>query len=124
MSQEKVNRYKEEKANRKKNVAKEKRNKKISTFVGVLISLIIVGYLGVSLYATLTEDARQEAEYSRLLEEYYATMSTNQTTTGSQTTTAAGETTTTASGETSASETTTAASETTSAEETTTAAQN
>ena len=64
MSQEKVNRYKEEKANRKKNVAKEKRNKKISTFVGVLISLIIVGYLGVSLYATLTEDARQEAEYA------------------------------------------------------------
>ena len=48
MSQEKVNRYKEEKANRKQNVAKEKRKKAISKVVGVLAAVVIIGWVGYS----------------------------------------------------------------------------
>ena len=43
MSQEKVNRYKEEKANRKQNIVKEKRKRTLNKVVGVLLAVVIVG---------------------------------------------------------------------------------
>ncbi len=50
MSQEKVNRYKEEKANRKAIQAKEKRSRTISKAVGGLVALALVCWLGYSVY--------------------------------------------------------------------------
>lgn len=50
MSQEKVNRYKEEKANRKAIQAKEKRRKLFVKAVGGLIALALVCWLGYSVY--------------------------------------------------------------------------
>lgn len=50
MSQEKVNRYKEEKKNRKEMMAKEKRVQKLQTFAGVAVLAVLVGWIGVSAY--------------------------------------------------------------------------
>gem|GEM_PF-189603 len=50
MSQAKVDRYKEEKANRKKILAKEKRKRIAGTICGWLIALLIVGWAGYSGY--------------------------------------------------------------------------
>ncbi len=50
MSQEKVNRYKEEKANRKAIQAKEKRKKMIAKAVGGVIALGLVCWIGYSVY--------------------------------------------------------------------------
>ena len=63
MSQEKVNRYKEEKANRKQLIKKQKRNRIISRIVGVVVCLAIVGWLGYSIYDTSTKnDAVSQTE--------------------------------------------------------------
>ena len=43
MSQEKVNRYKEEKANRKQNIVKGKRKRTLNKVVGILLAVVIVG---------------------------------------------------------------------------------
>lgn len=50
MSQEKVNRYKEEKRNRKANMAKEKRNRTLSMIAGSLAAVLLAGWIGVSGY--------------------------------------------------------------------------
>lgn len=50
MSQEKVNKYKEEKANRKQIMKRERRNRIIGRIVGTVICLAIVGWLGYSVY--------------------------------------------------------------------------
>lgn len=50
MSQEKVNKYKEEKANRKAILKKEKRNRMIGRIVGSVIGLALVGWIGFSIY--------------------------------------------------------------------------
>lgn len=42
MSQEKVNRYKEEKANRKKNLMKQKKQKTLKTIGGILASILLI----------------------------------------------------------------------------------
>lgn len=55
MSQEKVNKYKEEKANRKQIMKKEKRNRMIGRIIGAVICLAIVGWLGYSIYDSTTE---------------------------------------------------------------------
>ncbi|MFP3156492.1 hypothetical protein LQZ18_19145 [Lachnospiraceae bacterium ZAX-1] len=54
MSQEKVDRYKKQKANRKEIIKKEKRNKIIAKVVGSVVCLSIVGWLGWSLYGTIS----------------------------------------------------------------------
>ena len=48
MSQEKVNRYKEEKANRKQIMAKKKREKAIRRTAGALIAVVLIGWVGYS----------------------------------------------------------------------------
>lgn len=50
MSQEKVDRYKKEKANRKENIKKEKRKSNLYKFAGILVALAIVAWLGNSAY--------------------------------------------------------------------------
>lgn len=137
MSQEKVDKYKQEKANRKKTIAKEKRKKKLYTALAVLIGVVFIGWLGVSVYLEIKqakEDESMEAELSKWLEDYYATStnattgnnSTTGTTTGSETTSgqaSSGETTSASESETTSgqasSDETTSGSETTSQEQTT-----
>lgn len=50
MSQAKVNRYKEQKANRKKIMAKEKREKLLWKVGGCAAALVLVGWIGFSAY--------------------------------------------------------------------------
>ena len=50
MSQAKVDRYKEEKANRKKILAKEKRKRIAGIICGWVIAVLIVGWAGYSGY--------------------------------------------------------------------------
>lgn len=52
MSQAKVDRYKEEKANRQKIMAKEKREKTAWKVGGYVVVLAIVGWIGFSAYNT------------------------------------------------------------------------
>ena len=66
MSQAKVDRNKEQRANRKKIVAREKRNRIIATVCGWAIVVVIVGWAGYSAYDTY--------EKSRPMETIYATL--------------------------------------------------
>lgn len=50
MSQEKVDRYKMEKANRKKTIKKEKIKKGILSVVGTVVCVVVVGWIGYSGY--------------------------------------------------------------------------
>lgn len=50
MSQAKVDRYKEEKANRKKNMQKEKAKQAMRRLAIGIVSLALVGWLGYSAY--------------------------------------------------------------------------
>lgn len=54
MSQEKVNRYKEEKANRKQILAKEKRSKNVMKLCAAVVALALVCWLGYSVYDLAT----------------------------------------------------------------------
>ena len=78
MSQEKVEKYKQEKANRKKNIKKEKRLHILRVIFYSLIALAILGFLGWSVYDKfLREDetppTMSQEEWSSMLEEYMAT---------------------------------------------------
>ena len=50
MSQEKVDRYKEEKANRKQTMKKEKTCKMVRNTLFAVIAVVLVGWLGYSVY--------------------------------------------------------------------------
>ena len=50
MSQAKVDRYKEEKKNRKKTMKKENRQQRLVKFCGVLAAIVVVGWVGYSGY--------------------------------------------------------------------------
>lgn len=54
MSQEKVNRYKEEKANRKQILEKEKRRKNMMKICAAVVALALVCWLGYSVYDLAT----------------------------------------------------------------------
>lgn len=67
MSQEKVNRYKEEKSNRKQNIVKEKRKRTLNKVVGVLLAVVIVGWVGysaVDLYQSSQPREQVEVDYT------------------------------------------------------------
>lgn len=49
MSQEKVNKYKEQKANRKELLAKEKRNKKLGKAAWILVFVLIIAGIGTAI---------------------------------------------------------------------------
>ena len=60
MSQEKVDRYKQDKANRKKNMKKEKvRNVLRKCIVGV-VGLALIGWIGYSAYGTYQSNQPKE----------------------------------------------------------------
>lgn len=54
MSQAKVDRYKEEKRNVKKIMAKERRNWMITKIILIIIAAAVIGWIGVSLYQAIT----------------------------------------------------------------------
>ncbi len=60
MSQEKVDRYKAQKANRKKNMAVQKLKYRLSIGVTTLCAIAIVGYIGYSAYDTITANQTVE----------------------------------------------------------------
>ena len=66
MSQEKVDRYKEEKANRKKIIAKEKRMHKIQIAAGWLVAAAIVCWAGFSGYRAYENSRPMETVYVNL----------------------------------------------------------
>ena len=49
MSQEKVNKYKEQKANRKELLAKEKRNKKLGKAAWIIVFVLIIAGIGTAI---------------------------------------------------------------------------
>ena len=50
MSQAKVDRYKEEKRNRKAIIVKEKRKQRLNVMIGGLAAVVLAGWIGVSGY--------------------------------------------------------------------------
>ena len=78
MSQEKVNKYKAEKANRKEIMKKEKRNKMIARLAGSVIGLALVAWIGYSAYDSIAEaiyTSQVEVDFSAIddyLEVLYA----------------------------------------------------
>ena len=81
MSQAKVDRYKEEKKNRKKIMAKEKRQWFLTQLVLGLLGIAIVGWSGVSAYQAITapsKDAPAEVKNYTLdtsaLDDYLASL--------------------------------------------------
>lgn len=77
MSQEKVNRYKEEKANRKQTMAKQKRERAIRKVAGVVIAVVMVawiGYSAVDAYQSSRPRDVVEVDYTAM-EEYMQTIS-------------------------------------------------
>lgn len=67
MSQAKVDKYKKEKANRKKAMAKEKLKKKIYVIIGAVVALAFVAWIGFSVY---NDYIKEDEELSALLESY------------------------------------------------------
>lgn len=66
MSQAKVDRYKQEKANRKKTMAREKRLHALAVVCGWLIAIAIVGWAGVSAYNIYESRKPVETIYANL----------------------------------------------------------
>lgn len=79
MSQEKVNRYKEEKANRKQILAKEKRHKLYTKIGGGVIVLALVCWLGYSVYDMATRpDTSEVTINTTALDEYLGSLGTEE----------------------------------------------
>ena len=121
MSQAKVDRYKQEKANRKKTMAREKLKKKLYILAGILVTAAFVVWIGWSVHAEKKAKKEQEemlaAVQSQIIAMQEAAQTANKTTganntTGDNTTKSATDNKTTA-----ADKTTTADDKTTSAEE-------
>lgn len=71
MSQEKVDRYKEQKANRKQIMAREKRKKLLIKICAGVIALALVGWLGYSIYDTVNKpDTSDVAITTTALDDY------------------------------------------------------
>ncbi|MBQ5918946.1 MAG: hypothetical protein IIW92_10335 [Lachnospiraceae bacterium] len=109
MSQEKVDKYKQEKANRKKTMAKEKLKKKLYILLGAVITAAFVAWIGWSVYTEKKAAAEQESMIASL--QAQLATATVSTTTGTAGTTGTDDATT--------ADTTTSADEKESSEETT-----
>lgn len=66
MSQAKVDRYKQEKANRKKTMARQKRLHALSVVCGWLVVIVIVGWAGISAYNIYESNKPVETIYANL----------------------------------------------------------
>lgn len=66
MSQAKVERYKQEKANRKKIMAQEKRKRIAAIICGWAVAIAIVGWAGYSAYRTYENNKPMETIYADL----------------------------------------------------------
>ena len=66
MSQAKVDRYKEEKKNRKQTIKKEKRNRVLGRTLGVVIAAAIVCWIGFSGYSYYQEQSVQYRQCHRV----------------------------------------------------------
>lgn len=66
MSQAKVDRYKEEKANRKKIMAQEKRKHIASVICGWVVAVALVGWAGYSAYRAYENSKPMETIYADL----------------------------------------------------------
>lgn len=75
MSQAKVDRYKEQKANRQKIMAKEKREKMLWKVGGCVVAVLLVGWIGFSAYKTFYVPPRVSYEVdASAMDEYLATL--------------------------------------------------
>lgn len=75
MSQEKVDRYKEQKVNRKKIMAKEKRKKLFTKICAGVVALALVGWLGYSIYDRVNQpDTSDVAITTTAIDEYVNTL--------------------------------------------------
>lgn len=119
MSQEKVDKYKQEKANRKKTMAKEKLKKRLYILLGAVITAAFVAWIGWSVYTEKKAAAEQESMLESLQAELDAMMATTGAAGATSGDTTTGDTTTgeQASSEQSSSEETTEEETTTSADE-------
>ncbi len=61
MSQKKVDYYKEQKSNRRNIIKKEKRMQMIERIVGTIIGLVLVVWVGFSVYNKVTQAPEPEA---------------------------------------------------------------
>lgn len=77
MSQAKVDRYKQEKANRKKIMAQEKRKHLLAVVCGWVIVIAIVGWAGFSAYNAYENSRPVETIYANLdsINSYMASLS-------------------------------------------------
>lgn len=79
MSQAKVDRYKEEKKNRKKNIRREKRNHYIGCAAAILVAAGLVGWAGYSIYLRYEES--RPISYTEVdmgaLTDYYSNLQVN-----------------------------------------------
>ncbi len=86
MSQEKVNRYKEEKANRKKQLAKQKQQKVLKTVAAVIGSIVLIALIVLSA-KVLKGDFEEEVtstyseEYLEQIRDLFGTSSTEEAST-------------------------------------------
>ncbi|MCI8667948.1 MAG: hypothetical protein HFI34_00260 [Lachnospiraceae bacterium] len=93
MSQKKVDEYKKEKANRKKIIAKQKRNAILMKLAGVIITALFFGFIIFSVYdkwikedeeATIATYALSAEEITSAFEAYTAESEENNSTSDSQ----------------------------------------
>ncbi len=85
MSQEKVDRYKEEKKNRAKIIKKEKRQWMLTKVVGALVAVLVVAWVGFSVYnysdttdSTATVELPSYTVDTTALDEYLETVSVDE----------------------------------------------
>ena len=69
MSQEKVDRYKEQKANRKEIIKKEKQEKAVRRSIGILVAAVCVVWLGYSVVDWVNRPDTSQAQIN--LDAYY-----------------------------------------------------
>ncbi|MGL6198620.1 MAG: hypothetical protein ACRC3H_06760 [Lachnospiraceae bacterium] len=83
MSQEKVDKYKEQKANRKKIIKKEKRMRVLRNCVAAVIGLAVIGWIGYSAVGKYQDaQPREVAEVDfTAVSEYIQSLSATETTT-------------------------------------------
>ena len=74
MSQAKVERYKEEKRNRKETMAHDKRKRMVSTAALAVVGVVLLGWIGTSAYQVYENSKPMETIYTDLtaLDDYMA----------------------------------------------------